>query len=766
MTYEECKSRISRFLSKENQQPLIVDAQNREHLSMLIDDFIVGTTKAIQASDYCAEDGLPRVEELFHDLQVKDGDFFVTGVSSFLKLYGEQDLSGKLKEFLGLNPKRHVVIITYQCSKYFKFSDPRSSRRVYIIDGDPDTMKEIYLCNPELELPQGTALKKGINNFASAVEQTADSPICIATRVHKSDFPDTLLNISEIRNAYDLLLKEDRKTKELNEHEGTDEQWQYALTVFAENPGWDNAIDSEFGDHRRLDFNVASISQMNDERLWLYYIGLKLYGIRNNWCLNDAAQKSESLGEMRTNVYRGILTKSAHDDDYWECYENRKQLLRQIGDSLEEVSMYCKRAYGEGKDEIYYLTDNTQQEKEEIFSYLDRFGTDIEKENLMEILEHVYPDLYEYLQPYEFNNELLNDYFNEYKYQKVINKLFPEFYEKVLEQAKRRDYNSILDPRASYIEKLSKKDTMLYFIDAMGVEYLGYIKSVCNELNLRLNVSVCRCELPSITSINKEFLSEWDDDQIVSIKDIDDIKHHGKYDFDYYKNSKLPIHLIKELEVIHDVLEKIRIKLINGDIKEAIIISDHGASRLVVLHDHENIWEMAEKGEHSGRCCRKSEIDAQPEFAADAGEFWALANYDRFKGGRKANVEVHGGATLEELCVPIIRVTYSSQKIEAYIMAADADADNIFKTPEIFVSHRKPAAIKVFITEEQENVSVIINGKRYEAEPIGNNYYHVDMPDIRKAGTYKVDVYSGDNLIEDQLDLIVKREGMQTKDIL
>lgn len=196
------------------------------------------------------------------------------------------------------------------------------------------------------------------------------------------------------------------------------------------------------------------------------------------------------------------------------------------------------------------------------------------------------------------------------------------------------------------------------------------------------------------------------------------------------------------------------------------MIADHGASRLVVLHDSENVWEMAEKGEHSGRCCRKSEIDEQPEYAADAGEYWALANYDRFKGSRKANVEVHGGATLEEICVPIISITYSNNKIEVVIMSIDSNMDDIDKIPEILVSYRKKAAIKIFITEEQPDVSVQVNGKEYNAVAIGNSYYRVDMPDIRKAGQYAVDVYSGDNPIAEQLPLIVKREGQQINDLL
>lgn len=303
-------------------------------------------------------------------------------------------------------------------------------------------------------------------------------------------------------------------------------------------------------------------------------------------------------------------------------------------------------------------------------------------------------------------------------------------------------------------------------MDSMGVEYLGYIQSVCNELKLKINIKVCRSELPSVTEFNKEFVGEWPGDRIVNIKDIDEIKHHGKNNYDYYKNSKQPIHLIKELEIIRDVLGKIKAKLLNGDIDEAVMIADHGASRLVILYDKENIYEMAEKGIHSGRCCKKSELDEKPEYVADAGDYWALANYDRFKGSRKMGVEAHGGATLEEICVPIITLTYLNKSIEVYIMPIDSNLDDINRIPTIEVSFRKKATIKIFLTEDQPDVSIRINDKTYYADPMGEGYYRVDMPDIKKKGNYYVDVYSGDNKIAEKLQLIVKREGQEVKDLL
>ena len=72
----------------------------------------------------------------------------------------------------------------------------------------------------------------------------------------------------------------------------------------------------------------------------------------------------------------------------------------------------------------------------------------------------------------------------------------------------------------------------------------------------------------------------------------------------------------------------------------------------------------ANQGEHSGRCCPKNEIDEKPDFAIEENDYWILANYDRFRGGRKSDVEVHGGASLEEVLIPIIEITPKKDNIE------------------------------------------------------------------------------------------------------
>ncbi len=766
MDIAECRKKIDRYFSRDNVQPLIVDVQNRDDWNALKNHYNVGTTEFIAASKFCGEDSLPKLDVLYNEIANFTGTCFITGLTSFVKLLGETELRKVLNEILAMTIKGHIVLISYQCAKYLDNRDPRVKPRIVVVEGEAKGVTEVVLVAPQLSLPARITAVGGINNFAAAIESSTDNKLYIRTKNTKDQFPNALYMISGLSKAYDVLLQKDPKTSELSETIGTDAQWKYALDLFEKKQGWVEVIDHEFGNHLTLEIHAASFAKMKKERVWLYFVGLKLFGAKNNWCLNDAAVHSSSIREMVTNVYRGILNKSHKDKDFWECYESRKMLLNQIGNPSAELTSFCKVVVGKGKDAIYYLTDNTQQEREAIFVFLDQYGLDYQRDELVDILKHVYPTLYVYMRPFRFKNKLLDTYFQDYKYQKIINKLLPEFEKVVLEQAVKRDYNLILEPRSSKIEKLKTENALLYFMDAMGVEYLGYILEECKNLGLNAKVRVCRCELPSLTYINKEFLELWPESQIVSIKDIDEIKHHGKYDYDYYSNSKLPLHLAKELEVIHETLEKIRNKLLGNEIQNAVMIADHGASRLAVLHDTENIWEMAEKGQHSGRCCPKSEVDVQPEYATEAGDFWALANYDRFKGARKANVEVHGGATLEEICVPIIELSYGEISIEVHLMAVDASGVDFADILEIEVSFRKKAAMKMFMTAEMDDVSVSVDGKRYDAVSLGNNFYQVDMPDLKKPGKYTVTVYSGDNVIAENLPLIVKREGQRERNLL
>lgn len=309
-------------------------------------------------------------------------------------------------------------------------------------------------------------------------------------------------------------------------------------------------------------------------------------------------------------------------------------------------------------------------------------------------------------------------------------------------------------PRAKLVDKMDKKNSHLYFVDAMGVEFLAYIQKKCFKRDLDFSANIGCCNLPSITSQNKEFVEEFK--TYTNIKHLDELKHDGQFDYNYEK-VKQPIHLAEELAIIDHIIAKVDNDLQQGSLEKAVLIADHGASRMAVISESENQWEMSEKGQHSGRCCPISDIDIKPDCATEENGFYCLLNYDRFKGGRKACVEVHGGASLEEVLIPIIEITKNKQKIECNLDSNSKVVTSSFK---------KIAKIRIYISKTLTDISILVDGKYfYEAQLVpGQQYvYEVDLPDIKKAGIHTFDVLVGDSIIAKELSFEMKKEGVSER---
>jgi hypothetical protein len=331
------------------------------------------------------------------------------------------------------------------------------------------------------------------------------------------------------------------------------------------------------------------------------------------------------------------------------------------------------------------------------------------------------------------------------------------------EQAEKREFNLLLSARSEKLDAVPKEGTIVYFMDAMGVEYLSYIMDECRKRRLMAYATLCHCELPSITHFNKEFVDtfiEGGADFVPDkngIRSLDDLKHHGEDEFDF-RNNELPTYISRELEIIEETVDKIATKLMSGTYKRAVMISDHGASRLSVISKRENKWEMSSKGEHSGRCCPVTDIDEQPSCSTEENGFWVLANYDRFKGGRPANVEVHGGATLEEVVVPIIEIVYSPNEIEIHLL------DKKVK----FSRRKKDAVIRVFSKTKLDNLSVQVSGLNdiYEGTSSDGQTFAVALPELKKTGTYSVDVYYNNNLLKSGLEFTAENSDFGERKLL
>ena len=683
----------------------------------------------VRVSDYCRnDDKLPDIDGLIDQLAIADKNAYgkrmaIIGLGEYLALRGDNEAASVLSQLKDLNigTAKSVLLLRgiYAQMKGLQV-DPRFDKRRYCISDKADCDLSITLTSPSVAL-SATA---GFKTLLTRLESGECGNIVVNTAVH---LDDALFTVHKISDAYEGV----RFTCHgfnLPRSCGNEEQWTSLLTQLNQNGGsFEDVLEQVgFSDDLNADFygRVAGLEYRN----WLYFIALKTkVSTLSNSYLRFVIEKTSQFDDFKGNVLNAIIDVQHTDKRFHSFYTERKALIVKFPES--DIADFVINNRKSTTESIYKLTDNTKTEREEIIAFVARNG--------ILWLAEVYPALSAYLERYVFKcgniSALLTDYFEAYKRQKVTNKLEDDFLAKVEDFALNRKYNR-LPTRNEIIDRLNKTDTYLYWLDSLGVEYLAFISDLARARGLSLSIYIARSELPTITSINRGFFDDWRGSRKEKSEELDDVKHNEADGYNF-ENNELPIHLAKELDIIAKVVDKAATELALRHYKRFLLVSDHGASRLAVLHRKEEKYETDTQGEHSGRCCKLFEPYDLP-FAAEENGYLVLADYGRFKGSRAANVEVHGGASLEEVIVPIIELTLKNCSITVSLVE-----------PSVTVDFRTGAAITLFSNTALKDVSIVLNGIRYSAVRIDDNHYKVALLDTKRAGEYPADVYAGDDLV-------------------
>lgn len=752
---EQTFKTIDRYLSSGKHTPIIVDVCSSEQLFEIKSHYEVGSNRFIKTSDFCAEDSFPKEDEMFHRLSLYEGEVFLTGVSSFLKLQGKMKLRSMLREFLDLALKGKLVILTYQCRDYLDFGDPRlrASSRIVTVDCDkPTSPPKVYFFGKE-QNPSIDPITVGIENFSSVLEDfPMPENIYVKTKFRQSDLCDSLIGFRQIVDSYDLLTLQYPEISNLEKTLGEESNWKELADELYKQESWSKFVAKEFGGSANLTQCLTSYSSFSSIKKWYYMISLKYYGVGDDKYLQMVMNGTKDLKSFERMMYQAILDIDNTDKNFEELYRSRKEYVKGIN-NVQELLLFCKEATAKEKNSLYYLTDNTDKERQCIINMIVKYEKELHKELIEDILQKIYPDLYYYLMPFVSGIDAIDEYIQLYKYCKLTNQILPEMMDKVEYQAEKREYNTLLKARSYYLDKTDKKRTEVYFIDALGIEFLGFIQQKCYELDLKMKANIARCELPSITSINKYFVDDLQEQgvNVTSISEIDELKHNDNINYDYQK-IKTPIHIEKELRLISEYLSvSIYNKLLDGKIDKVIVASDHGASRLAIIYNVENKIVAEEKGEHSGRCCLKSDISEKPMNATEENGYWCLANYEQFKGGRKHGVELHGGATIEEVAVPVIEIALKDRNVECHLTN---------DSKKVSFSYKKKVQLKLFIDTKSNDVQVVCNGIMYDCKPTDTEYvFKVEIPEIKKKGGYNIDVRIDGFIVARDITFEAKSEG-------
>ncbi len=749
---EWIKRRIEAYRNSDDKRPLIVDVSHVDDLQELSQQYLMLKKKVVfDLANWGSE--LPNTADIYQYMDCCNEELcFIYGLGTYLRLKGKEEFKKTIHSLLGTAYATKFIIVMYQCGRYFDEKIPKYKENIItsMEEEVPLSSSLVFISNAYKNMVNAEI---GLKSALQRVEKTEGEKIYVITGFCKSDFATSMISIEECQTPYDLLRLKDKQTRKLNRKWGSDNEWNLLLTKLIE-----GSIEATIREFINTGDIISEIKDWNNKtpfEKWLLFIYLKLKEAKTgNWAVDYSVDKSQSVNDFISNIYHSILSLNYKEEGYWDKYESRKRILKEIQDDTT-IYQYCSYVQYKNEDTLYYLTDNTDNEKKLIIQIIDRYKSQFTKNKLLTILKRVYNDLYEYLVDYNYGDDFLTEYFNEYKLLKVLNTLTPEFKEKVDAEAVERSYKRRVVYRTEKIGEINCEDSLVYFVDALGVEFLSFIERKCQEKGLVCKISICKANLPTITVKNTEFKSYFAKIgiDVIDEKELDTLKHDGKDDYDFDK-TKLPIHIIEEFKIINKCLDSIRRKIKSQAIKKAIIVSDHGSTRLAILNTEMVKEDVESVGEHGGRVCKVVPDMKQIPNAILEDDYYILADYNAFKGGRVGKVEMHGGATLEEVIVPIIEIYEKVSFAEIKVI------DEVIK-----VSFKKKAVLHFFCTKKLSRCLIKINGKTYDTQTEDGINFVAELDDIRKAGEYQFEVWEGDELVSSDNTFVVEKESAKTNNL-
>lgn len=764
MTYSDVREvnrEINAYVEHFTGSPLLVGVDNSEDYRALLDELSIDPNKQIvRMSDSCSIEFPPKPNfyVLLASNTAKVKPVVWLGAAQAIMLYGQQEVEKFFIDLAGTSVKGPLIVLCPYCCGALEMiarNYIKLGRSIIALRSTERDIPSICIHSDEASCTN-VQTANGIKGLLCVLEDGRNNEIIhVVTSCDKKHLMSSVFPSVESISAYNAIcLKEPGLAVGTAEINGSEQQWQNLAKRIAEAGSLVKLCEETLCAVGQLDTEFPDYYEGSADERFLCFIALKtFFGTKKDYlaaCLN----KCNVADDLLACIYFTILDFKPDDPKLSMMLRQRRRILQAFEENEVLMKEYCDQATIYGRNIIRYLSDNTEEERAAIIHALCIY--DYTHSEMVTMLREVAPELALYLKKFTFSShntktldsdapvrELLTEYFQKYKLQKISNQQDQAFVCIVEEEAKKRSYTK-LQARSAIVKKLDKKDAQPYFFDALGAEFLAYIEAKAEQYGMQFECQIGRCNLPSITSKNKEFYDVFPTGSIRKVDDIDELKHRGtKYD---YRITTEPLHLFEELAILDRELKKMGKALASEKVKKIIILSDHGASRIAVTYQSENAkLALPVAGQHSGRCC-PTEADPNISFASFEDGYTVLANYERFKGSRKADVEAHGGATLEEVVVPVITLTAKPKEQQVF-----------FPEPIVKCSAKEGTSIKLYANPPLHAPRLIISGTSYDGEFEGDKHnVRFSMPDIRRKGHYSADVYDGDKKIE-TLDFETKR---------
>ncbi|MDE7253103.1 MAG: BREX-4 system phosphatase PglZ [Acetatifactor sp.] len=434
--------------------------------------------------------------------------------------------------------------------------------------------------------------------------------------------------------------------------------------------------------------------------------------------LNKYADSFTPEKEIQATIFEGVskeLSVEIHTDS-----QNDIQLVKiceQTGRDISELRSRLLTYYLRIFKPAYTGLSNAEKE----------FVINLYSNNVLDKAEiqGIYPALYTYLfgtaESVIVGEDEWKLYLQAYRESKVTGKdnaYLKQYYESGCANSTNLYSMYYAIPRQEVAVAPYINDSDIYILDGVGAEYLPLLVELIRNKGYEIEAcDYAACHLPSITTVNKDYLSSLPYKEWILTFDRDVV--HGEF----YRTA---LNLRKAFDILESVVKDI---IAESEGRKIVITADHGATARAKWTGTKKKYDFS-TADHEGRCCKinnKSEYSDTEDYIVYEDEVkpgtpfvislneTSLYNRPRF--------EDHGGATAEEMLVPVIvAVPGGNEKKKIYKVLDE----------KLEVTGLDKKVSFVIIPDPDEEVYVIeADGEKHTLE-IEGTHYVVDLKSGRE----------------------------------
>lgn len=734
----------------------------REYCELLSELKKISDIRSVSMDDlFSNADVMPKYETLT-DAKYRNEWLILTGVSEYLRLFAQSEISGR--RFAALwsyqapaNSTGRIIIPLWGCqAQWFDESmhlaDDLRQEDFFFDCSDPDAedqdFKLLVLSGKfqtyvsKLETMQGD-LKVGLKEWFAYWSNPAPDKkdfVLLTNRSKSVDTTNGKISIHVMNDALTFICENMPGANVLTEENCSGEMqsilFDYAL----------NGVDLDTAMLEILNMSTFSGTDvmgkwdtLSDSRKQLIFLWFEQHPDSTYLyrCFSVSASVREVPDTIMLEIFKVWNAKPEWVDEYRALVKAMAlKPNERFFQELDAIPVYETR--------LAFMTGSDRGERIYLLRMVGKWMRfDYAQVLSCEKLKGIYPTLYYYLrdQDLAFDDEI-KLYMERYKSYKLENTL-PEDEASYFNGVQTDTY----DMRYSVLSEYIDEDTTILWIDALGIEWLPLLYwGILQHCDVTVrHIAIGQANLPTET----EFNDQWNvmDVPYEKLDKLDKLAHRGVVDEpNYYACVEDQLRLVSS---IHKNVSKMM-----ETHHRVIVTGDHGTSRLAARFFHKRDGFDVGRGVKVYSHGRYSDWKpgGQPQLdtvriakTLDGKQYAVFKNYDHFTtsgfaaGADDDNAiygEVHGGASPEEILVPIL-VLDSNKKIPLTAKWEKA-------TVKIL---KKKARFGIRFSQPVHSLQVRIAGIDGVVNPAEDaKQWRVEFPRI-KPGTYSPQVVANATIV-------------------